>query len=706
MEQLDKAKTELTKDLSVNAGWGLEKEGNTISLERNLGKNYGVTKDSNSKGKVEFEATGTNSLILGGSAIEDVWYPTNEGQNSNHAYGTFQDDSVLVGGENNATGTKDEKNSSREKGSVVVGGRYNTASGYYTLINGGSHNIANGDYSAILGGYKNEVQKSDWAGYSTIVGGAYNIASGTGATAVGGGDDVNSKNPIKNKASGSYSTTVGGKGNEASGKLSVTVGGEQNKADGWETVVIGGFNNEALSYYGNQSHGKQPFTEGAIVVGGQNNKNSGSNSSIFGGNSNLISINAITASIVGGTNNFASGDYTTVGGGQGNVVLGYNSAAFGGFQSIVNGSNSTGIAGGSTEENANLSLAAGYQSTVTGDAIGREYLSVTEEEYKELMTEMQSGKMSGYYQYAGQSDGKYTVLHYKNISTALGYQATADESGTIALGHDKGDAFLTYKWKQKAWKYGNSYYTRNIDTGGVKEISEKEYQELQNSDGTWNDYTISPDVKTGTYDTAYYNRLVKAADGIEDHDAVVMEQLKNASDVGNNIKIYKTDEKGNVQFDKDNHPIEDTSDTAKTTRETAQKASKDAWGKALGADTFTKGKSDTATNASTSDQLVTGKTLYDYDKPTGTPNYVSANNTTGQNLSALDAQVKANADTLNDKTHNIKYYSVDENLPKIDGYTNEGNDGAKGMGSIAAGFNTHADGIASTVVGSYSGVIN
>lgn len=28
------------------------------------------------------------------------------------------------------------------------------------------------------------------------------------------------------------------------------------------------------------------------------------------------------------------------------------------------------------------------------------------------------------------------------------------------------------------------------------------------------------------------------------------------------------------------------------------------------------------------------------------------------------------------------------------------------MGSIAAGFNTHADGIASTVAGSYSGIIN
>ena len=182
-----------------------------------------------------------------------------------------------------------------------------------------------------------------------------------------------------------------------------------------------------------------------------------------------------------------------------------------------------------------------------------------------------------------------------------------------------------------------------------------------------------------------------------------MEQLKKASDVGSNIKVYKTDENGNVQFDENNKPIEDRSDAAKT----KQKDSKDAWGKALGAGTFTTGTSDKATDASTSDQLVTGKTLYDYDKPTGTQNYVKANNTTGQNLSALDAQVAANTSTLNDKTHNIKYYSVDETiLPKINGYSNEDNDGAKGMGSIAAGFNTHADGIASTVAGSYSGVLN
>ena len=100
--------------------------------------------------------------------------------------------------------------------------------------------------------------------------------------------------------------------------------------------------------------------------------------------------------------------------------------------------------------------------------------------------------------------------------------------------------------------------------------------------------------------------------------------------------------------------------------------------------------------------------MYNYDNPTGSANYVNVNNTTGQNLSALDAQVKANADTLNDKTHNIKYYSISDNAPTLgfDSYSNAGNDGAKGNGSLAAGFVTHADGIASTVVGSYSGVMN
>ena len=173
-----------------------------------------------------------------------------------------------------------------------------------------------------------------------------------------------------------------------------------------------------------------------------------------------------------------------------------------------------------------------------------------------------------------------------------------------------------------------------------------------------------------------YRRVVNMADGINPHDAVAMEQLEDyaktdASNIGNSNK------------------------------------SKDDWGEALGVDSLT-----TAGAASNSNQLITGKTLYNYDKPNADGTYVKLNQTTGQNLSALDTQVKANTDALTKPNHNIKYYAVDETtLPKLTNfngkdYSNEKNNGAKGMGSIAAGFNTHADGIASTVAGSYSGVIN
>lgn len=119
-----------------------------------------------------------------------------------------------------------------------------------------------------------------------------------------------------------------------------------------------------------------------------------------------------------------------------------------------------------------------------------------------------------------------------------------------------------------------------------------------------------------------------------------MEQLKpytksDASNIGVNLKTYTVGEDGETITEADATPEK-------------QKKNKDDWGKALGADPFTAGTTATATNASTSDQLVTGKTLYNYDAPVAETgknlNYVSANNTTGQNLSALDAQVKANAD--------------------------------------------------------------
>ena len=82
---------------------------------------------------------------------------------------------------------------------------------------------------------------------------------------------------------------------------------------------------------------------------------------------------------------------------------------------------------------------------------------------------------------------------------ALGYQAVAKTANTISFGHVAGD----------------TYYSTD----------------------PW-DHIIS----TNTFQDTYYNRLVNVADGIDDHDVVVMEQLKNAkaeavAEAKTNIKV-------------------------------------------------------------------------------------------------------------------------------------------------------------------------
>lgn len=480
--------------------------------------------------------------------------------------------------------------------------------------------------------------KNDAAGTSLILGGRVEKGGPTGGQSVTGdygalGKDSVTVGGVDNtvETTGEAAVVVGGIYNKAAGTTSAVVGGSANDAIGNESAVFGGFNNDATGTY-------------ATISGGSNNRTYGDITSVFGGSMN----NAVgsTSSVFGGSINTATGTWSSVIGGSHNTALGLSSTAVGGENAIVDGMNSVGIAGGST--NADYALAAGNEATVT-----------------------------------------------VNNGTAIGYQATANQEGTVAFGHDKGDVHYTSIWPQKATEKDGKYYDAKNE-----EITKDQYEALRNADLTFNDYSQKPTVTENKYGAAAYNRLVKVADGQDDHDVVVMEQLKqyankDALNLGNNIKVYKTDEKGNVQLDKDKKPVEDTDATT-----TAQKNSKDAWGKALGAGTLT------AATAKDSNQLVTGNTLYDYDTPTGSTNYVKANNTTGQNLSALDAQVKANADELNKPNRNIKYYSV-KTLPlTVDGYTNENNDGAKGMGSLAAGFVTHADGIASTVAGSYSGVIN
>ena len=596
MEQLNNAKN----DLKVNAGWGIKVNDvttknaddtktttkNVISLNRNLGTNYG--NPWKGEGKVTFEAGGENSMILGGAA--SILF-NNEGDNVKA--GAYGKDSVLVGGFNNLIDTVANDVTQTGEDAVIVGGDTNTVTGLGSVIVGGSQNKVSG-------------------GHSIVIGGASNETDGGGAGVFGG---------QLNKAAGEYSSVLGGNHNEADGGWSSAIGGTTNTASGRYATVLGGVSNDAK---GNES----------AVVGGTSNVAIGEDSTVNGGAQNT---------------SYGSSSYAA--GGMNNMAFGNVSVALGGQYSSVNGISSTGIAGGSTGENAMLTLAAGYQSVVADSGV--EWRPITQDEADKINQGIYS--WPGFSGFPDFGDGSSAPKVLDRVSTAVGYQSTADAPGVIAFGHDKGDvASVAKKWKQKATEKDGKYYDAND-----KEISYEDYYKLVNADGTWNDYTQDPiGTENTTYQSAYYNRLVKAADGIDAHDAVVMEQLKpytksDASNVGANLKTYTVGDDGET--------ITETDATADQ-----KKTNKDDWGKALGAEKFTTGTDTTATNASTSEQLVTGKTLYNYDAPvaeTGKKlNYVSANNTTGQNLLNLDRQVKTNTDTLSDvNSRSVKYDTKTEN---------------------------------------------
>ena len=499
-------------------------------------------------------------------------------------------------------------------------------------------------------------------------------AKGKNSLILGGEASTTYDTNVTAGTDGDYSVLVGGYNNsiKSAGKRAVVAAGSYNKASGENSAVIGGSYNQASG-------------DNSVVIGGgefsddQGNQASGQFSTIIGGDGNTAQ--GINDVVSGGYRNVTSGDSSFIGGGQSNKALGYATAILGGAYNM--GVDDTTVVGG--QLNLALSMgvfAAGGSANQVAGLLSTSIGGQNQRVIGNFSTAIGGASTGINAQYAT-AIGSHAVVTSPN-GLALGFKATADKEGTISFGHDKGD-ISGYDSKIVYGTYG--YYSGEVKSYLVPPASGEDARSV---------------VFTPTYyDSAEYNRLVKVADGKDAHDTVVMEQLKpytksDASNIGANLKTYTVGDDGET--------ITETDAT-----EEQQKANKDVWGLALGAGTFTTGTSDKATDASTSDQLVTGKTLYNYDKPTGTLNYVSANSTTGQNLSALDAQVKANADTLNDSTHNIKYYSVNStNAPTfgLNVYTNEKNDGASGRASLAAGFITHADGLASTVAGSYSGIYN
>lgn len=292
--------------------------------------------------------------------------------------------------------------------------------------------------------------------------------------------------------------------------------------------------------------------------------------------------------IVGGIGNLTGAPRSYSLFGYFNQVANFQALAIGGQNARVIGEYSIGIGGGSTGRQAENATAIGNHSVVTT------------------------------------KDG-----------LALGYQSTTNAEGTISFGHEKGDV-SGYDSKLKPDMDGYSpndfeKYAVDLDSG---------------DDHTGRVYTPT------TYNKAFYNRLVKIADGQDDHDAVVMEQLKtlaaasDASNIGTNLtKVPVKDADGNIQYEESGAmKLRDATDEEKTTNA-------ESWGSAVGTGEVKSGDK----------RLVTGGTV-------------------------ADALSKV-------KTH---FYSVNSTDTTAGNYDN---DGAKGKNSLAAGVDALASGANSTAVG-------
>ena len=251
--------------------------------------------------------------------------------------------------------------------------------------------------------------------------------------------------------------------------------GFSNKASGENSSVSGGGSNKASNDCSSVSGGSSNTASGrcSSVSGGEYNEASGYSSSVSGGEGNEAS--GMYSSVSGGIYNNASGEDSSVFGGWGNTASGEDSSVFGGWYNVASGKESSAFSGTDSvvQGHCSVGVAGGSTGSSAENAL------------------------------AAGSNSVVTVAN----GTAIGYQATTNKTGTIAFGHDKGDVSgYTVTWQQ-------------LSEG--KALIEGEAED-------YNDYTKPPTITENTYSSAYYNRLVKIADGIDAHDAVTVEQLNKA----------------------------------------------------------------------------------------------------------------------------------------------------------------------------------
>lgn len=300
-------------------------------------------------------------------------------------------------------------------------------------------------------------------------------------------------------ASAAAGKVIGGGGTES---------GNTSSAPGEDATISGGFVNHAEGNYSSVSGGSKNHAKGtnSSVSGGSDNQAFGEDSSVSGGGQNKATGKG--ASVAGGAQNQAGGDFATVSGGTGNKAFGYGSIVIGGTGNVAGKVAVDDKGNYLTDANGNQYPAdqgkdpffrigqdsvaiGGVSSSVQGNySVGIAGGSTS--------AKAASGLAAGKQATVTMANG--VAIGYESTASVINASRTADTEGRIvSFGHQAGDVYYTVD-------YQNHTVTEN------------------------------------KYDSAAYNRLVNVADGIDDHDVVVMEQLKNAkaeavAEAKTNIKV-------------------------------------------------------------------------------------------------------------------------------------------------------------------------
>ena len=586
-----------------------------------------------------------------------------------------------------------------------------TAGGAYSFAIGGGAN-ASGAQSVALG-YK--AVASGTASEETLVGatvaiGATASATGNGSTALGYGASTKGNDAA---ALGSFA--------QADAKDSAAIGSNAHAyntgamAFGAESIAYGegaaafGYESKAL---GARSLAFGQNAKAGLYVDGQGYYGGGDDSIAIGGQSMAHGNYSVAIGYAAAAGGYDASAYVFY---KGATAIGLGAGAFHeGATAIGDGSRALGegstAIGLNTYANAEFSTTHGFQAQALGkESMALGYQAVASQD---LVTEdgnkvatVSFGHQSGDKYYTANTSGGYDENSYNDVVLSRLTNVADGKANTDAATYGQlvknqeyvfnADGVATIETNSSTEENKKVAFTLKLENGKIADSDEgngyvtgkKIYEELRPTDGKYvkkdnttaaNLNALDAQVKLNYDDITQLKDLSNITTAGE---KVIRDLSKNAVklEAGDNISIKDSEDadgnktyvisadlensaelaaKANLDASNIGSNLKGADGTSAAT-EAEKKANLDAWGNALGTGTVT----------GDSVQLITGKTLYNEVRPSsGT--YISAGNTTGENLVNLDKQVLANTTAISNLSTRVD--GIESNIDskidsKIDG---------------------------------------